>query len=293
MAPTVALASCSRWPGGRGDHAGLAEALAARGVRVGWVPWDEPQTDWSGYDLVVLRETWDYPSKLAAFLAWVDRLATVTAVANPPPVVRWNHHKGYLLELASAGVPTVPTEVVPAGGSDAAGDEVLRAHGSERVVVKPAVGIGGDDALRGHADDPATADHLRALLAGGDALVQPYVPSVERAGETSMVVLGGRLTHAVAKRPAPGEFRVHDHRGGTYGEVEASGRQAEVALAACAVARHRTGAPLLYARADLVDDDEGHPMVMELELIEPSLYFHTVPAATTAFASEVLAALTD
>jgi glutathione synthase/RimK-type ligase-like ATP-grasp enzyme len=281
----VALASCSKWPGGSGDHAGVVEALAERGVRADWVPWDDPHAQWAEYDLVVLRETWDYPSKLAEFLAWVEWLATETAVANPPSVVQWNHHKRYLLDLASAGVRTVPTAVVTAGDPEPEGALVRNAAG---VVVKPAVGIGGDDAVRGAATDPAIGAHLHALLGAGDVLVQPYLQSVETTGETSVIVLAGRVSHAVTKRPAVGEFRVHEHRGGIYGAAEASAAEAEVALAACEVARARTGADPLYARADLVVGPDGEPLIMELELIEPSLYLQIVPAAAATFAEAVV-----
>ena len=289
MPPRIALASCALWPAGRGDHAGLAEAFSDRGAQADWVPWEDPAADWSSYDLVFLRETWNYPGKLAAFLAWVEVLATVTSVVNPPAVVRWNHHKGYLLELAAAGVSTVTTTLVPAGDADP--EAALRAAGTDMVVVKPAVGVGGNGAVRGRADDPATAGHLRALLTGSDALVQPYLPSIETGGETSVVVLGGRVSHAVAKVPADGEFRIHDHRGGMYTAVEPQAAQVEVAMAACDAAREVTGDGLLYARADLVADDDGHPLLMELELIEPSLYLHTVPAATGHLADLVLATL--
>ena len=292
MPPRIALACCSRWPAGSGDHAGLAEALTHRGVRTEWVPWDDASTDWSAYDLVLLRETWDYPRKLAAFLGWVDSLGPATSVVNPPAVVRWNHHKRYLRELAVAGIPTVPTTVVTPGAPDGAdADTALGRMGVEWVVVKPAVGIGGDGAWRGRVDDPATVGHLRALLAGGDVLVQPYLHSVETRGETSLIVLGGRVSHTVTKLPGPGEFRIHEHRGGTYVPAEASPAQVELALAACEVAGALTGEGLLYARADLVADDGGRPALMELELIEPSLYLHTVPAATDDFADLVVAFL--
>lgn len=279
----VALASCSSWPGGRGDHAGLVEALADRGVAAEWVPWDAA-VSWAGYDLVVLRETWDYPDRRAAFLAWVDAVAAVTAVANRPAVVRWNHHKGYLRALAAAGVPTVPTAVVPAGSP-------ATVPGEGPVVVKPAVGIGGDGVFRGDAGDPPTAAHLAALLSAGDALVQPYVGSIAVTGETSVVLLAGGVTHAVVKRPTGGEFRVHDHRGGAYAEVDPSPAQREVAQAACEAARAATGEDLLYARADLVAGDDGRPVLMELELIEPSFYLHTAPAAVGRVADAVAAAV--
>ncbi|HEX2699888.1 MAG TPA: hypothetical protein VHM89_06750 [Acidimicrobiales bacterium] len=285
----VALAGCSLWPGGSGDHAGLAEALADRGAGADWLSWEDPAADWSRYDLVLLRETWDYTAHLDRFLGWIDDVAVATRLVNPPGVVGWNHHKEYLRQLAGAGVPTVPTAVVRAGSGDA-GAALAAFAGDAFVVVKPAVGIGGDGAVRGRADDPATADHVRALLAGGDVLVQPYVPSIETDGETSVVVLGGRVSHAVAKRPAAGEFRIHAHRGGTYAEVEASAAHREVALAAYEAARDATGDAILYARADLVAGDGG-PLLMELELIEPSLYLHVVPSATAHLADLVVAAV--
>ncbi|MBW3614509.1 MAG: hypothetical protein KY439_04260 [Actinobacteria bacterium] len=289
MPPRIALAACSLWPTGSGDHAGLAEAVADRGVRADWVPWDDPNADWSDYELVLLRETWDYPAKLASFLAWVDSVAMVTSVLNRPAVVRWNHHKRYLQELSAAGIPTVPTTVVTRGAAEPVA--ALGEWGAETVVVKPAVGIGGNDAERGRSDDPATAAHVRALLAGGDVLVQPYQESIETSGETSLVVLGGRVSHAVTKLPARGEFRIHEHRGGSYSEVEPTAAQVELALRACEVASALTGEDLIYARADLVAGDGGRPLLMELELIEPSLYLHTVPAATDELADVVITAL--
>ncbi len=286
----IALASCSLWPTGSGDHAGLAEAVADRGFRAEWVPWDDPTVDWSDYDLVLLRETWDYPPKLAAFLAWVDSVAKLTSLVNPSAVVRWNHHKRYLQELAAVGVPTVPTTVVTRGSTDP--HATVRAAGAATVVVKPAVGIGGNDAERGRADDPATAAHLRNLLSSGDVLVQPYLQSIEASGETSLVVLGGLVSHAVTKLPARGEFRIHEHRGGRYAQVDPAAAEVELALGACEAAHAITGEDLLYARADLVAGDDGRPLLMELELIEPSLYLHTVPAATERLADLVVAALT-
>ena len=282
----IALAGCSLWPGGSGDHAGLAGALAARGARAEWVPWDDPHAAWSEYDLVLLRETWDYPPRLAAFLGWVDSVAAVAPVVNAPPVVHWNHHKGYLSQLAAAGIPVVPTTVVTPDAGDP--EAALLTSGVPTVVVKPAVGIAGNDAERGPAGAPAIASHLRALLVDGDVLVQPYLKAVETSGETSVVVLGGRVSHAVTKLPSEGEFRIHEHRGGSFARVEPSARAVEVALGACEAARALTGDDLLYARADLVAGDDGHPLLMELELIEPSLYLHVVPEAVEDFADLVI-----
>lgn len=244
---------------------------------------------WADYDLVLLRETWDYPTKLGDFLDWVDLVSTLTVVANSAAVVRWNHHKGYLQGLTSAGVPTVPTTVLTSASTEA--EVALRVGGLADVVVKPAVGIGGDNVVRGGADDPGMVEHLRTLLAGGDVLVQPYVRGIETVGETSLVLFGGQFSHAVAKLPSRGEFRIHEHRGGTYERIDPSTAQVEVAHAACEVAGELTGSCLVYARVDLVAGDDGLPLVMELELIEPSLYLHIVPAATTTLADVLVATL--
>ena len=182
---------------------------------------------------------------------------------------------------------TVPTAVVPRSTSDPTA--ALREANATTVVVKPAVGIGGNEAARVRADEPATADHLRALLASGDALVQPYIESIEWRGETSVVMLGGRVSHAVAKLPASGEFRIHEHRGGRYAQVEPPPAFVALAVEASEAARAITGEDLLYARADMVTGEDDRPMLMELELIEPSLYLHTVPAATEQFAELITA----
>ncbi|HET9442815.1 MAG TPA: hypothetical protein VFO65_05790 [Acidimicrobiales bacterium] len=289
MPARVALACCTLWPEGSGDHAGLVEALDERGASADWVPWDGPPADWSAYDLVLVRETWNYPPRLADFLHWVDAVGASTRLVNPPAVVRWNHHKRYLLDLAAAGVPTVPTTVVAAGAP--APEAVHAAAGPGAVVVKPAVGIGGDGAIRGGPGDPAVIAHLRDLAAAGDVLVQPYLAGIETAGETSVVMFGGRVSHVVAKVPAPGEFRIHEHRGGSYARVEPTPAQLAVAHAAYEAARALTADDLLYARADLAPGDDGRPLLMELELIEPSLYLHTVPEATGFVADLVVARL--
>jgi glutathione synthase/RimK-type ligase-like ATP-grasp enzyme len=280
----IALAGCAQWAGGHGDDAGLVEAFEAIDVEASWHVWDDPAVAWERFDAVVLRQTWDYPDATERFLAWIDGVAATTGLVNPAPVVRWNVHKGYLADLGAAGVAAVPTVVVPAGATlDLAG------LGWAHVVVKPAVGVGGDGAHHG-APDEATQRYLDELVAGSDVIVQPYLSAITTSGETSVIILGGTVSHAVCKRPAAGEFRIHEHRGGAYEVVEPTQAQVDLALAGLAAAESAHACQLAYARADLVDDGD-RPRLLELELVEPSLYLHHVPAAADRLAAAVLAAL--
>ena len=202
---------------------------------------------------------------------------------NPPEVLAWNSHKGYLVEIAGAGVPVVPTRLVAAGEGAglSAGERELA------LVVKPAVSSGSRGAERFGPGDPAAAAHLADLVAEGDALVQPYVESVAEHGERSLIFLGGRLSHAVDKVPAPGDYRVQEMYGGRYrahSPTAAEQAAAERALAAAPTAG------LLYARVDMVEGPDG-PQVMELELIEPELFLGFDAGAPDRLAARIAGAL--
>ena len=260
----------------------LAEALSPRGHEAETVAWDA-DIGWAAYDLVVVRSPWDYFERLEEFLGWVDHVAEVSRIVNPATVIRWNSHKGYLAELGEAGVPVLPTLAVPAGTVEAAA--ALAATGWDDVVLKPAVDGGARKALRAPAASPAATAHLERLVEAGDVIVQPYARGVED-GEVSLLFFGGRLSHAVRKVPAPGDYRVQAHHGGSEQPHRATAAELEVAAAALALA---PGA-LTYARADLIDVD-GQPTLMELELIEPDLFFRADPAALGRLADAVLAEL--
>jgi glutathione synthase/RimK-type ligase-like ATP-grasp enzyme len=254
--------------------------LDERGVAAEWVVWDDPSADWSSYDAVWIRSTWDYTARHAAFLDWLEVVSATTELWNPAPVVRWNSHKSYLLDLADRGVEVVPTVLVPAG--EVLGlDRVLDDQGWTDAVIKPAVSVGAIGAARVHRDDAPgwmPEPHL------GDLLVQPMMTGVTQ-GETSMIAIDGRVTHAVRKIPAAGDFRVHVEYGGR--EVAHETEPAELELAARAL--EAVGRPLLYARVDCVDTEKG-PMLMELELIEPSLFLPLAPPTAVAALGDAVAA---
>ncbi|MGH9111636.1 MAG: ATP-grasp domain-containing protein [Acidimicrobiales bacterium] len=270
----IALASFAEKPEGEGGEGLVSAALAERGACPEWVVWNDPAVDWSGYDLIVIRCTWDYPDRLDAFRAWVNAPAVATRVVNPPNLVLANLHKGYLADMGDIAVPTV---VIPAGMTVDLG--LLR---WPQVVVKPAVGVGGIGAVR--AATQADLERLTLAPSGAvDAIVQPYLASVEDYGEVSVVCIEGEPSHAVHKLPAAGEFRIHDHWGGTAEPVELAAADVAVARAALGTL-HSTPA---YARVDLIHDGE-RPRVIELELIEPYLWFELAPHAAGRLADTVL-----
>jgi O-ureido-D-serine cyclo-ligase len=266
------VATCRALPEPDPDRAPLTEALAAGGFAATWLPWDDPAADWDAPIPTILRSTWNYALKLDAFLAWLARAAAAAPLYNPIEVCRHNLHKRYLLELAARGVPIVPTTLVERG---AAADlaAIATAIAAPRLVIKPEVGAGSLDAAVFAPADPAGARHLASLTARGAALVQPYVRSVDDYGERSLVWIDGALSHAIRKAP---RFTGDVER--VTGPFEIADDERAVALAALA-----PYGDLLYARVDLARDDAGRPMVMELELVEPSLFFAHGPGSAARF----------
>jgi glutathione synthase/RimK-type ligase-like ATP-grasp enzyme len=259
------------------DDAPLLEALRAAGHEPALLVWDEPAVRWEQQDAVVVRTAWDYHHRRDEFLAWARQVASVTQLFNPVDVLRWNTHKSYLLELEERGAPVVPTAWL------AQGDQVelaalARVRGWDDVVLKPAIGAGGHGVCR---VDPRSAQaDLDRLLQAGDTLVQPYLASIATAGELSVILFEGEVSHAVRKRPAPGRLLVQIEHGGTYHPLE------EVPADAAALARWvvaATGQELLYARVDLVPDAAGTWQLAELEVTEPGLFLHLVDGAADRF----------
>ncbi|UGS34793.1 ATP-grasp domain-containing protein [Capillimicrobium parvum] len=244
--------------------------------------WTDPAVDWDAFALVVVRSTWDYITRRDAFLAWAHG---VPRLANSAAVLEWNIDKRYLAELAAAGLPVVPTTFVEPGGAPDA------AALSGEVVVKPAVSAGSLDTGR-HADPDAAAAHVTRLHeAGRTAMLQPYVAGVDEAGETALLYLGGRWSHAIRKGPMlVGERRTVD---GLFLEEdirprEPSAAELELGEHVMAVVAERFGS-LLYARVDLLPGPGGEPLVVEVELTEPSLYLETNSGAPGRLAAAIAA----
>jgi len=258
----------------------LAAALEAKTIGVVIRPWDNA-TEWASVPLVVVRSPWDYSDAHEEFLSWARSVAAVARMVNPLEVLEWNSHKSYLLDLASAGVPTVVTTLVQRGASDAEQADALAAFPGE-LVIKPAVSVGAIGALRAGSSSAEAATHLAELASAGDVLVQPLARSVLDGGESSLIYFGGQFSHAIRKIPADGDYRVQEHHGGSVVPHEPTGEEFEVAAATLAAAPAATA----YARVDLVDVD-GSPAVMELEAIEPQLFLDRDPGAAARFATHI------
>ncbi|MDP9118098.1 MAG: hypothetical protein M3O28_12730 [Actinomycetota bacterium] len=284
--PSVALVTCRDLPHGDEDGDDHVRALEKRGVAAAWHIWDDPSADWSA-DLVVVRSTWDYPGRREQFLSWA---ASVPRLANPVAVLRWNSDKIYLSELADAGIPVVTTRWFGVA------DTVVLPTGPE-IVVKPSVGAGSRGVGRFLAGDATAAlDHATHLQAEGRVvMVQPYLDRVDSVGETALVYIDGEFSHAIRKGAmlAPGVaqrlgpdgpqalYIQEDIRPRSVGEPElAVGRQVMDH-----VRRHVDPSPL-YARVDLLPSTQG-PLVVELELTEPSLFLAHAEGAVDTFARAI------
>ena len=273
------------------DLAPLHDALRAAGVDSSIVEWDDTTIDWPRFDLAILRSTWDYSTRLSEFLAWIDRVSPATTLLNPREVVRWNTDKHYLAHLAHEGVPTVPsTFVEPGENAQSALDAFLDRCGGE-FVVKPSVGAGSRDAQRyGQGErDAALAHATRLLDANRSVLLQPYLGRVDAYGETALMYFEGRFSHAIRKGPLL--RRNEDATRALFAPEHIMPRTPsaeEIAVAERTLAAMPFG-ELLYARVDLIHDDDGAPRVLELELTEPSLFFEHAPGSADRFARAILA----
>jgi glutathione synthase/RimK-type ligase-like ATP-grasp enzyme len=283
----VALVTSSQLPELDADDRPLIPALAERGVTAEPVVWDDPDVDWGAYGLAVVRSTWDYSARRDEFVAWAER---VPRLANPAALLRWNTDKRYLRALEEAGVPVIPTIWLDPDRhlSKRAVHTRMPAFGD--FVVKPVVSAGAKDTGRYQpvsAESRALAiQHAMSLLDSGRwVMIQKYVQSVDTEGETCLTFVDGEFRHAAHKKAllsGPAE-ELSSYREEEMSPVEATAAQLDVAQRALQVAAETLGLaePLLYARVDLVEGEDGVPTVIELELTEPSLWLQYSGEART------------
>lgn len=294
----IALVTYAASPDLTPDDRLLDEALRARGARTHVVPWDAP-ADWRRFDRVMLRSPWDYYIRAGEFQRWLSSLDRLgVTLVNPYPVLRWNGDKRYLIELEQRGVRIVPTELVGSehGDTRTLGD-ILIERGWDEAVVKPVVSAAAHETWRTSlAAAPADQTRFRVLRANaeGGVFVQPFMPEVIEEGEWSLIFIAGRFSHAAIKRPRAGDFRVQHVFGGAYAPASASpaviADAGRVVAAGAACAGVDIG-DLAYARVDgIVRTEYGTPalVLMELECLEPSLFFLQEPAAADRMAATLL-----
>ena len=261
----------------------LADALEHRGANVRPLVWGDPLPLPRGA-VVVVRSTWDYVESPERFTVWLDMLDDQHAVVyNPTSMIRWNMHKSYMLGLATRGVPIVPTCLL-LRGSDQTLDRVSAGRGWDDVVIKPAVGATARLTVHvGRIGHEQAETHLQDVLAREDVLIQPYLPAVVTEGELSVVAIAGELTHAVVKRPRHGDWRVQSEFGGSSERVPLD----QTLRAAAHTVLAALDTVPLYARIDLVSDGRQSRLI-ELELIEPELFFRFAPESADAMADLLL-----
>ena len=284
----VLFATYGAQPGLTEDDQHFARALERRGVQVCAAAWDDPAAAWSSAAAVVIRSTWDYHLRRADFLAWVARVSAATTLYNDARAVRWNSHKRYLAEIARRGVPVIDT-VFASVGSNLDLAAVAREHGWRDVVVKPAVSASAHETRRFDVPDRAEGQaHLDRLLATRDMMVQPHLAALAEQGELSLLFARGRFTHAVRRRSALVDGHVMPKSAGAEAPaaaIECAARVLEAAGALTGVSPN----DMLYSRVDLAATGSDY-VLLELELIEPSLFLVHAPNEAEAFAAALVKA---
>jgi O-ureido-D-serine cyclo-ligase len=277
------------------DLAPLQQALHRAGIDAPILAWDDTSISWARFDAVLLRSPWDYSERLLEFLAWAEHISTQTTLLNPLEVIRHNTDKHYLADLNKLGVPVVPSRFAePGEDAPAALRHFLESYpDAAEFVVKPAIGAGSRDAQRyGREQSVDATKHVARLLdAGRSVLLQPYLNSVDEAGETALMFFDGVFSHAIRKGPL-----LQRDEGPTralFAPEKISARTPgadELAVAKAALAA-LPGGPLAYARVDLIRAADGSPVLLELELTEPSLFFPYGDGSADRFATTLAARL--
>ena len=292
--PHIALVTVQAARATDEDLAPLDAALHKAGAQVSIVDWDDATVDWSRFDLTVLRSCWDYAERYVEFLIWAERISHLTTLLNPFEVVRWNTDKHYLAELERAGIAIVPSHFIePDSDVVAELQSFFDTHADcAELVVKPAIGAGSRDTQR-HASKQidAIAAHVERLLSDGrSVLMQPYLDRVDDAGETALIHFDGHYSHAIRKGAL-----LRKNEGPTaelYAPEQIDAREPgadERALAAKVLAALPFAGAPAYARVDLIRAEDGTPVLLELEMTEPSLFFQHAPGSVQRFAALLMA----
>jgi nucleotide-binding universal stress UspA family protein len=275
----VTLVTCDPLPEPDPDMRLIRAALDGLELSSRVCVWNSSSVDWSNSPVTLIRSTWDYYHHRDAYLRWAAHVSDVSTLLNPVEVVEWNSHKSYLLDLESRGIPIVSTVLV-SRGDDVELADLCAENGWDKIVVKPAVSAAS---FQTHVVDCEHVDEdlFDRLVADRDMLVQPFVEEVESAGERSLILIDGELSHAVEKSP-----RYHGQDERITGPLAIAEQQAELAWDAVGVVDD----PLLYARVDMVETASKGPLITELELIEPSLFLDYAENDATTRLAEALAA---
>lgn len=261
----------------------LAEALERKGLGVTRTNWDNPAFLWSETRYAIFRTTWDYAARFDEFSAWLDKARRQTELINPPKLIYWNIDKFYLRDMIEKGINVPGTSFIEKG-ADQTLEEILAGYDWKEVILKPSVSCSARHTYRFTTENTSKYETIfKALIANERMLLQEFQASILTEGEISCILFGGKYSHSVIKRPKPGDFRVQDDFGGTVHPYQANDEEIdfiERTVAACD--------PLpMYARVDVLRDNDGQLSLGELELIEPELWFRLDDSAADKLAEVV------
>jgi glutathione synthase/RimK-type ligase-like ATP-grasp enzyme len=266
------------------DERPVIQALEKRGISVWRTNWDNPDFDWSQSRYVVFRSTWDYFDRFPEFSKWLEQVRGQTRLINPYSIIQWNIDKHYLQDLSNKGINIPPTEYIEPGNPRSL-QGIIQETGWSDSILKPCVSGTARHTYRLHPGNIAAHEAVfKELIAVESMMLQEFQANVISKGEMAFVLFGGKYSHAVLKRARSGDFRVHEDYGGSVEAYMAS--QAEIDFAENIVALCD---PLpVYARVDVIWDNNNKLCVSELELIEPELWFRLFPQAAELFADAIL-----
>ncbi len=270
------------------DDALAIEALRSRGHRVSEVPWRDQEFDWSRVDLAIIRTPWDYQSDARGFLQFLERVSGLTQLQNPLSVVQWNMDKRYLLKLKELGLPIVPSIQVNTVDPGQLAQWQM-ALGASKLLIKPLVGANADGIVV--FEDAEELHGVSSEFWCDGVLVQPFLEAIEEQGEVSQHFFAGHHSHSILKVPKRGDFRVQEEHGGDIQPYRPSVKLTRESERVLQVIEKQLNLvrPLLYARLDWVwwGEHADDWRLMEVELIEPSLYFRMHPDAPANFANAI------
>jgi len=278
--PSIVFATCNKAPDFQSSDAVAARALSAKGASVQAAPWNGDQAPFENADLIVVRSAWDYPASADAFRAWLDRFKGNGNVVNAPALMQWNMSKVYLRTLAEAGAPLQPMKFIKPSQDEIA--YAMDALGLTEAVVKPVIGATASGLSLVRRDD-AQGLAEAAVKLEHDGLVQPLISEITNQGETSLIYIDGVFTHAVVKRAKAGDIRVQSDFGGSVERIDSPLWAIEQGVT---ILEMLPEAPT-YARVDVVLLDETLQL-MEVEVIEPELFFTHAPEAADRFAAALM-----
>ncbi|MDT0556337.1 ATP-grasp domain-containing protein [Patiriisocius hiemis] len=261
----------------------LKNALEEKGFTVARTHWDNPDYDWSKTKVAVIRTVWDYFEKFEAFSKWMKVAATKTKLINPLALQQWNSHKFYLSNLEKKGVRIVPTEFVNKGATQTL-REISEKRDWQKMVIKPAISAAAFHTYVVSKEDFEDKEQLfNELLQTRDMLVQEFQETITTMGEASLMVFGGKFTHAILKKAKEGDFRVQDDFGGTvhpYTPTDNEIKFAEFANAQCPVNP-------IYGRVDIIWDNEGLCYLSEMEFLDPEIWLRNAKESATVLAEAI------